>query len=472
MIRVIKIYNNESDRLLQKFDETMTFVKNLDSPIKLNNYGYFLRLALNLIQEQDFDYLLHRLKNNKDLERNEGGYSLEYLSENNPKKALCDFIGYLKDNLPKTYKIRELLFDDKCAIIVDQNDYEYLKKNGIRRLFTLKEAVAKIKNQSLNHYTKFYFYTFNGQKDFNFLYHLPFNVFLVLYNSEAALYEKQLQSYKHKLEEELTSYDRFKICGIKYEPILEPPVKVSSTLETIIKRLDERPQTAYNGYINESDSLLDELGDKTQYEITFTNRESVILDSNDAVFDVKGNLVKTRYLVNGSIIRIYPKEELGENLMQIAIDSEPAIYGKVQEHADFWQNVLKALDTKYPNRELLYKKLKNEGLKVLPNTVDAYFKGHRKYPMFNSDLRAILSLGHQENMFEPIKKSKRLYNSTTIALGRGLKQELKQFLHDKALGDILIKRNFSAQTLSRFIEERMPLLKIADIKEKGAEYEL
>ena len=158
----------------------LALIKNAISWI-VANYGFFLRLALNLIQEQDFEYLLHRLKNNKDLERNEGGYSLKYLSENNPKKALVDFIGYLKDNLPKANKIRQLLFDDKCAIIVDQNDYEYLKKNGIRRLFTLQEAVAKIKNQSFNHYTKFYFYTFNGQKDFNFLYHLPYNVFLVLY---------------------------------------------------------------------------------------------------------------------------------------------------------------------------------------------------------------------------------------------------------------------------------------------------
>lgn len=471
MIKVIKIYDIYLDSLLQKFEETMSFVQHLDCPIKLNSYGYFLRLALNSLQEQDFDYLLLRLKNNKDLERNEGGYSFEYLGVNNPKIALNVLIKYLRDNLPKTNKINTLYFDDRCAIIADQNDYEYLKKKSICKVYTLRDALSSIKNQRINHYTKFYFYTFNGQKDFNLLYHLQKEVFLILYASEADLYAKQLQNYKHKLEEEMISEDRFKMCGINYKPVMDSPVKVNFTLETIIKRLDERSQTAYNGFINESDSLLDELGDKMLYDITFIDGNAVVLESNDAVFDIKGNLVKTRYLVNGSIIRIYPKEELSENLIQIAIESEPAIYGKVQEHADFWQNVLKALDAKYPNRDLLYKKLRNEGLKVLPNTVDAYFKGNRKYPMFNSDLRAILSLGNQENMFEPIKKSKRLYNSTTIALGRGLKQELKQFLQDKSLGDILIKRNFSTDTLSRFIEEKMPLLKIAEIKEKETEYE-
>ena len=68
-------------------------------------------------------------------------------------------------------------------------------------------------------------------------------------------------------------------------------------------------------------------------------------------------------------------------------------------------------------------------------------------------------------------KSKRLYNSTTIALGRGLKQELKQFLQEKTLGEILTKRNFLPETLSRFIIEKMPLLTISDIKEREDENE-
>ena len=97
-------------------------------------------------------------------------------------------------------------------------------------------------------------------------------------------------------------------------------------------------------------------------------------------------------------------------------------------------------------------------MKVLQTTIDAYFRGQRKFPMFNSDLRAILQLSGNELLYEEIKKSKRLYNSTMIALGRGIKQELKQFLKEKKIGDILQKKGFSKETLQKFIDECMPLL--------------
>ena len=200
-----------------------------------------------------------------------------------------------------------------------------------------------------------------------------------------------------ELEKELNHNDRYRLCGIKYEPIISEPVRISPTLEKIIQRLDERSQTAYNGYLNESDSLLDELEYKTQYEIEFRNRCKCILDSNETVFDSLGNLVRARNLKPNDQIRIYPRE-LADNLLQIAVDSEPEIYGKVLEHSEYWLNVLEKLDRSFNNRELLYRKLKEGGLKVQSNTVDAYFKGHRKYPMYNSDLRAILVLGERMTM--------------------------------------------------------------------------
>jgi len=58
-----------------------------------------------------------------------------------------------------------------------------------------------------------------------------------------------------------------------------------------------------------------------------------------------------------------------------------------------------------------------------------------------------------------------LYNSTMIALGRGVKQELKQFLKNRSIGEILQKKNFTGDTLQRFINEYMPLLTIIKIKE-------
>jgi hypothetical protein len=44
-----------------------------------------------------------------------------------------------------------------------------------------------------------------------------------------------------------------------------------------------------------------------------------------------------------------------------------------------------------------------------------------------------------------------------IVLGRGLKQELRLFLKENKVGEILQKRNLNATTLQTFIQENMPL---------------
>ena len=126
------------------------------------------------------------------------------------------------------------------------------------------------------------------------------------------------------------------------------------------------------------------------------------MESNETVFDDKGNLIKGYKLRVGDKIRIYPKEQLAENLLQIAIESEPEIFGKVETHAKLWLDTLKYLDKKYLTREQLYSELKEKGLRVLPQTVDAYFKGCRKYPMFNRDLKAIIQLSNNEKLINKI----------------------------------------------------------------------
>lgn len=491
MIRENIINDGYLDFLIQKFDNSMAFVQSLNNPIQLQSYGYFLRLALNNLQQEDFDYLLIRLNNNKELEHNDGGYSIEFLGDNNPKVALYEVIRYMRDNLVKTRVLIDQFSKSFNSILVaDQNDCEFLKSNikapnnsivtvtdafgsiksnikvNKNSILTLNELKAKMRNSNIVS-EKLLFYKFNGEKDFNFLYNLPNYVNLVLYKQEAASYKKQLQNYKHKLEEELIRKERFNLCGIKYESVKDEIIQENPTLKSIIRRLDERSQTAYNIYINESDLLLDELGYKTQYEILFNNGCTVVLDSNDIVFDFKGNLKKTRDLRKNENIRIYPKEQLAENLLQIAIESEPEIFGKVETHAKLWLDTLKFLDKIYPTREQLYKELNNLGLKVLPQTVDSYFKGFRKYPMYNGDLKAIILLSNNQELTSQIPhilKSKRLYISTMIALGRGIKQELRQFLKENIIGELLIKRGFTKATLQKFTEEQMPLVIIKDIQ--------
>ena len=54
-----------------------------------------MRLALNALQEEQFKYLLMRLKYNQELERNEGGYEYEYFG-NNSERGIKNLILYLK----------------------------------------------------------------------------------------------------------------------------------------------------------------------------------------------------------------------------------------------------------------------------------------------------------------------------------------------------------------------------------------
>jgi hypothetical protein len=415
-IEIDCIEDEKFDKLIQHFEECMQYISSLEIPVKLKSYGYFLRLALNALQKEQFDYLLMRLKSNKELERNEGGY--EDFGDNNPKEALKNLISHLKETNPKLKKLNETISNTtkKTLFVVDREDIEFFKTNRNKncQFITQKELKKFIKNGET--YTKpIVFYTFNGSKDFDFIYNLPNNVQLVLYKQEKELYYKQLQTHTNQLETELTSEDRYKICSVKYEPIVKQEVKVSPTLEQIVKKIDEYKSKDYENYKDDTDSLLDsDEIEKHTYQITFNNNSEIEIESNETVFDDNGNLIKSARLKVGDKVRIYPKENLAENLYQTAIEENPELYGKIEEHSKDWQDALKRLDKSHTNRDELYKHLKKNKLRVLQATVDSYFRGNRKFPMFNSDLKAILVLDGKENLFSEIIKSKGQYNSTMI----------------------------------------------------------
>lgn len=458
--------NEYLDNHIQHFEECMKYVSSFEYPIKLKSYGYYLRSALNYIQEEQFDYLLYRIKRDKELERNEGGY--ENFADKNPKEALKNLIYYLKEYNPKKEKLQNIIqtLQKNILLVADRENVDMLKsiRNDKCKVITNAE-LKKILRCGEKCTKTIVYYSFNGARDFDLICNLPYNVRLILYKQENDLYRRQLQNYTKQLETELMSTDRFTLCGIKYEQIVEQEIKVSPTLEQIIAKLEQRSNTAYDGYKNESESLLDDLEEKSTYKVTFTNNSEIEIESYETVFDTKGDLIHTYRLKPNSKIRIYPKEQFAEKLFQIAVEVESNKFGKIDEHSNCWKNILKALDIQYFNRATLYQKLKENGLRVLPVTVDSYFRGNRKFPMYNSDLKAILLLANKENLLPEIKKSKRLYNSTMIALGRGVKQELQQFLKEKTIGEILQKKDFTAQTLQQFINEHMPLLTITKIEE-------
>jgi len=466
MIHIHEIKDDRLDKLFQNFETSMDYVSNLEYPIKLNNYGYFLRIALNILQKDNFDYLLNRLHCDKELERNEGGYSMEDLDNKNPKLALKDLIEYLANAELKIQVMSQNIKNG--TLVADREDIDFLKDKMVRHvnILTSQELKKQLRDNVFKD-KSIVFYSFNGTKDFDFYYHLPFNVHLILYPSEVSLYYKQIQRYRTELENELTSKDRYAICEIKYDPVKIIEVKVNPTLEEIIQNLDERSNREYENYKEESDSILDDLDEKIQYKIHFSNGKKEIIDSNETVFNSQNMLVKAHRIKTNDKIRIYLKEEIAENLLQIAVNEEPEIYGKIDKHSAIWKNALTMLRRQYGDN--LYERLKQKGLRVLPTTVEGYFRGNRKFPMYNSDLRAILELNNQIECFGEINKTKRLYNSTMIALGRGIKQEIKQFLQKNTLGEILQKKKFTKETLQKFIEKDMPLLEVTKINKLSDE---
>ncbi len=462
------IKSGELSRLIYLFDKKIDFI-NKQFNIELKTYGNIIRVALSTIQLDVIKTLIERVKINKELERaldNAGGYTIEYIGENNPKVILIEILNYLSFNPHKQIDLISFLqnLKQRINLLCDLSDTEYIK-NRIRnnKVELISFAIAK----RISHNKPLVLYSFNGIKDFEFIQSLNTDITLIVYEEEFQFYQKQINNRIKLIESEIKSEGRFKICGIHYEEVPEIPIYLSRTIEDIVNRLDNLGTKAYEGYKYESDLLLDEIPEKIIYKIISDNK-CYYLDSNDAIYNILGDLKKVPNVRIGDKIRIYPKEELAENLYQVAVETEPEIFGKIEEHSIYWQDVIKILSDEI-SIERLYIKLKANGLRVLPKTVECYLKGQRKFPMFNNDLRAIFSLyyktiGEDEmkinDVLIAILKSKMTYNSTMIALGRGIKQELGLFLREKRIGEILAKRGFNSESLQKFIDKEMPIITV------------
>lgn len=467
MIRVVEINDAEFDTLIEKFNESTNFLQSQFN-IELKNYGNFLRILLNNIQPDSLNYLIERIYINRELEKaldNVGGYTIDILGDNNPKTRLIEIIKYLQTNPLKFIQLNDLLNDsnEKERVTADTNDIDYL--NHIIRNHRVKIISFAELKRNIDKYSNLVMYSFNGKKDFDFIYNLKADISLVLFSQEHQLYKSQLQKRKQFIEEEVSSDERKNICGISYEFIPDLPIYLNQTIENIVNRLDGMDKKAYENYKEETDILLEEIEEKIIYKTTFSNHETKYLESNESIFNADGDLIKFYRIKVGDRVRIYPSEHFAEMLYKVAVETEKDVFGKVEEHSKYWLEHLIGLKKLYSDS--LYIKLKESGLRVLPATVEGYFKGHRKFPMYNNDLKAIFKLCYPEKgdaeidlLLAPIRKSKSTYNSTMIALGRGIKQEMKLFLRNRRIGEILSKLKFTSTTLQTFIDEYMPLLEI------------
>lgn len=464
MINFKNVPSVELEELIKNLDDKISFVHSKFG-FEPKSYGSIIRIAINAIQKETVENLIERVLINRELERglfNLGGYTIDYLEINNPKVLLLEILNYLKNNLPKQLILLKYLkeTDKRTVAIFDNNDLDFVTKH-IRNRKVDMIPFSALKKTDIRNRTLF-FYSFNGQKDFDYLYNLNNEVRLLVYKQEKNLYHKYLDQRKSLIESEIKSNDRFSICGIEYKEARDNVTDISTTINGIVSRLDEMNGRTYDGYKNECDLLLNEIEEKLIYKIV-SDKSTFFLESNDSIFTGIGELKKTYKVQLGDKIRIYPKEQLAENLYQVAVETEPEIFGKVEEDSILWKKIIKELRDNL-GEKILYQRLKQNGLRILPTTLETYGKGLRKFPMFRNDLKAIFSLYHQdksdneiETIIKPILTSKTTYNSTMIVLGRGLKQELRLFLRERKIGDILQKRNFNESTLQTFVDTYMPI---------------
>ena len=106
-------------------------------------------------------------------------------------------------------------------------------------------------------------------------------------------------------------------------------------------------------------------------------------------------------------------------------------------------------------------------MKVLSSTVlNNWIYGKTKFPQSDKTLKAIYELSKDIRLGSSvgmILKSKRIYNSTLISLGRDLKEEIKTFLIDGTTGEIIRKNKVSLEILRKTIDQQMPMKKIKNI---------
>lgn len=467
--QVIEIRNDKFTSLFHQYEECIKHISFDPFFVQgVKSYNSILRSSLNLLQDGFFDALIQRLRLNRELEREldkQGGYTIESLNDKNPKEALIAFIQFLKDNkLKLNYFINHLKSIKHTKLIVsDINDVDFLRHflatQGIVNfnLLNYKEIKKTLLRDEI-----IIFYSLNGRKDFELIYEMNTKVDLILYTLEKQIFDSFLQRRKSEIEAELLSQDRFKICGIKYEKLTDLPIELGKTIEGILERIEDLSDREFENYKEDSDEILAD-GDRIIYKLTYEFHDTDYLEASETVFNENADLIKAFKIQEGDKVRVYPKEKFPEKLYSVARDMEPERFADVETNSLFWQQILKDLTRKYTTT--LHIKLQEKGLKVSELTVRSYLDGKRKFPMYFRDLVAIAELkGNDEfkKKLPEIKKTKRLYNSTMIALGKGLKQEIKLFLKEEELGEILSKLKFTKETLRQFIEKYMPLKTIRD----------
>ena len=498
MININKINDDNLSELLNNYESAL--IKLRQQPYYIDNipdYSYYLSRLLKSIENnagQYYSELTKKIKFNLSFEEqllNHGNRPDNLPDELNLKNILLQISKLISNQNKKAEKVlnkikekldsqlKESVFHTIITTVSHINKVLLICNNYDQSFFDEFISDNTLKNIEVNRYKKFirrkeeeledYYiigYFLEGYRDFEVYHNLSAVINLFLYDFEEELYKDSLNKYKSKLETELLSEDRFFISGFKYEPPAPVPVSISQALQNIIDRTKNWDKKEFDDNIDDPDESSNEY---ILYQIEYEgNADYDYLKSTDTVFDDNNNLLKVNRLKIDDLIRVY-KIDFGEILLNTAMEFQQDVFIEIKKHSQLWKEVLKDLYLKKYNADLnhLHYHLKKHGIKVLPSTVlNNWIHGNTKFPQSDKTMKAIYELSKDIRLGASvgmILKSKRIYNSTLISLGRDLKDEIKNFFIEGSIGEIMQKNNMTPDTLRKVIDEQLPLRKIKNI---------
>ncbi len=480
MIETTVIENESLSSLIDDYDNVLsTFIRPPYNVQHIYSYSIYLGRLLKTIDKSQVKELKERIAFNRELEKKleQQGYCESVLHKNHPKYVLERIAELLIGDNTKTKKLFELLSQNSrnrimTLVIANNDDADFIYKTA---------DDIKLTNFSITRYSKIdqffkkadpddYFildYSLDGFNDFLKYHNYDFTINLIFYLQEKEIFDSFFKKYQRELEEELTSPIREALTGIKY-PVISSKDE-GKTLSTAIQSIVDNTEN----YRDEDDfvSIKENPGLSTPEKIlyyVFYEKESYCdqMDSNEYVFDQKDRPLRIGQVRQGDKIRVYI-ERFNADLFEIAAEEDPETFTSIEYYSNLWRDAL--LDYYRSNGmsiDVLHSKLEGIGLSVQVPTLRNYLDGAIKFPKRLRDLKAISKLVGNENLnsqMQDLLRYKRIYNGVMIALGRNLKEEIRSYLQTKKLGSIL-KDKFTEETVNNFIETKMPLMTVREIK--------
>jgi hypothetical protein len=472
-INVLDATNNILSQYLKEFDELVNRIEK-NYKIELKDLPKYVRRLFPVIIPSFQSRLQNQIDNHRAIFERE---CEEILQEQfyRINEDYGDSYAQLKEGYDKILravsddesKINELKGAKRFNYLVVPQNLKAIWNEEIAKLgFEKVKSISYKEFQKLpeDNPRKVFFLSLYGYDFFKTIITGSHDISIILFKEEKARLQGYFTRFKRELEKEFSSSDRKKLVGIDY-----PAESQDEEIGDMIERYyHEDVESSTEDYENNQTVSI-------EYEITFEDEESKILDSNRSIILLKGGQKRKERISNlivGDEVIIY-ENTTKERLYDLAVEEDKE--GRFQEFerdAKAWKSSLNDFFNRIcdGNIEKLYELLKeNELTFKTPATLGRWLSGDdkEKFPASIKNLIAIkktIKSNMLDENFDSIKRSKTSYRSIMIALGKNLSSEIMDYVMSgsKMRGEIL--SHFSDLQVKKFMDANAPKRKIKEIK--------